>query len=98
MAALGGDVSYDECTEEVSRMPFWAGYWEPPWAGFGWIFPLIGLLFMVVMALFCVRMMSGMMSGGCMTSHGRSNASEMEDLRREVRELKEEIRKLGEKS
>ncbi len=73
-------------------MPFWAGY--GPWGGFGWIFPLIGLLFMVVMAFVCVRMMGGRAGGGCMTSHWRSPADETEALRREVRELKEQIEML----
>ncbi len=75
-------------------MPFWAGY--APWGGFGWLFPLIGLLFMVVMAFACMRMMGGMMGRGCMPDHGRSVAGETEALRREVRELREELRKLRE--
>ncbi len=80
-------------------MPFWSGYWGMPWSGIGWIFPLIGLLFMVVMAVVCMRMMGGMMGRGCMMGHGgQSSAGETEDLRREVRELREEIRKLHEKS
>lgn len=77
-------------------MPMWSGYWGPPWAGFGWIFPLIGLVFMAVVVFFCIRMMSGMSGFGCMGRHGGQNAKEAEDLRREVRELKEEIRKLRE--
>jgi hypothetical protein len=70
-------------------MPMWGGYWGAPWHGFPWIFPLIGLGFMVVMILVCVRMMGG---------HGGHSAGEIEDLRREVRELKDEIRKLRERS
>ncbi len=27
-------------------MPMWGGYWGMPWSGFGWMLPLIGLLFM----------------------------------------------------
>lgn len=79
-------------------MPFWGGYWGAPWSGFGWIFPLIGLLFMVVMVLACMRMMGGMMGGRCMTGHGGQRIGEVEDLRREVRELKEEIRKLRDRT
>lgn len=75
-------------------MPMWSGYWGPPWGGLGWIFPLIGLLFMVVMLFLCLRMMGGMMGGGCMAGHGGHSAGNVEDLRREVRELREEIRKL----
>ena len=79
-------------------MPMWGGYWGPPWAGFGWIFPLIGLLFMVLMVFVCMRMMGSTMRGGCMAGHGGHSASEVEDLRREVRELKDEIRKLRDRS
>ncbi len=75
-------------------MPMWGGYWGPPWGGFGWMFPLIGLLFMVVMVFVCIRMMGGMSGFGCMGRHGGHSPGEAEDLRREVRELKEEIRKL----
>jgi hypothetical protein len=72
-------------------MHMWGGYWGMPWVGFGWIFPLIGILFMVVMAFVCCRMMGRMAGSGCMPGHG--GTGEIEDLRREVRELKEEIRK-----
>ncbi len=74
-------------------MPMWGGYWGAPWSGFGWIFPLVGLLFMVVMAFACFRMM-----GGCMAGHTQHSTGEIEALRREVRELQEEIRKLRERS
>jgi len=77
-------------------MPMWSGYWGPSWVGLGWIFPLIGLVFMVVMVFFCIRMMSGKSGFDCMARHGGQNAKETEDLRREVRELKDEIRKLRE--
>jgi uncharacterized membrane protein len=72
----------------------WGGYWGTPWGGFGWIFPLIGLLFMVVMVFMCIRMMGGMSRFGCMGSHSNQSAGEVEALRQEVRGLKEEIRKL----
>ncbi len=75
-------------------MPMWGGYWGPPWGGFGWIFPLIGLLFMVVMGFVCIRMMGGMSGFGCMGSHGARSAGEVEELRRDVRKLKGEIEKL----
>lgn len=76
-------------------MPMWSGYWGGPWPGFGWIFPLLGLLFMVVMVVLCVRMMGGMGRGGGMPYGGHASG-EREDLQREVRELREEIRKLRE--
>ncbi|HXZ44562.1 MAG TPA: hypothetical protein VEH53_07010 [archaeon] len=74
-------------------MPMWGGYWGMPWGGFGWILPLIGLLFMVGMGLACFRMM-----GGCMTRHGGPTRTEVEGLHREVRDPKEEIRKLRERT
>ncbi len=52
-------------------MPMWNGYWGAPWGWFGWIMPLIGLLFMVMMAFVCFRMM-----GGCMAGHGRRASGE----------------------
>jgi hypothetical protein len=75
-------------------MPMWGGYWGSPWGAFGWIFPLIGLLFMVVMVVVCFRMMGGTSGFGCMSSYGAQAAEETKELRREVLELKEEIRKL----
>jgi uncharacterized membrane protein len=69
------------------------GPWGGPMWGMGWIFPLIGLLFVVLMMVFCVRMMRGM-GGTAMCGHAGRHASEADDLRREVRELREEIQKL----
>jgi hypothetical protein len=77
-------------------MPMWGGYWGAPWGGFGWIFPLIGLLFMVAMAFMCFRMMGGRM-GCCMPDHSGHATGEVEEMRREIRELREEIRKLRER-
>jgi uncharacterized membrane protein len=81
-------------------MPFWGGYWwGQPWGGFGWIFPLIGMLFMVVMVFVCIRMMGGMLGGGgCMGGHRGRSADQADDLRREIQELKEEVRKLRDRS
>ncbi len=79
-------------------MPFWGGYWAQPWGGFGWIFPLIGMLFMIVMVFVCIRMMGGTMGGmgtaGCMGSHRGQSADQTADLQREIQELKEEVRRL----
>jgi hypothetical protein len=68
------------------------------WGGFGWIFPLVGLLFMIVMVLLCFRMLRGMSRMGCMPGQGRPASGEIEDLRREVRELKEEVRRVRERT
>ena len=73
-------------------MHMWGGYWGMPWVGFGWIVPLLGLLFIVVMAFGCFRMMRRMAIGSCMGGHG--GPGEIQDLRREIQELKEEIRNL----
>lgn len=69
--------------------PWGAGMW-----GLWWVFPLLGLLFMVVMMGACFRMMRGMMGGGGMCGRGGDHPSSMEDLRREVRALREEIKQL----
>lgn len=79
-------------------MPMWSGHWGPPWGGIGWLFPLIGLLFMMVMVFMCIRMMGGMSRFGCMGSHSSQSAGEVETLRQEVRDLKEEIGKLRERA
>ena len=75
-------------------MLFWSGYSGSPWWGFGWIFPLIGLLFMVVMAFVCIRMMGGMGAFGCLGGHRGHTIQQADDLRTEIQELKEEVRKL----
>ena len=79
-------------------MPVWSTYWGPPCAGFGWVFPLIGLVFMAVMVVVCMRMMGGVMRGGCMSGHPGQGGSEVEGLRKEVREMKDEIQRLRERA
>ncbi len=74
-------------------MPMWGGYWGMPWGGFGWIFPLIGLAFMVVMAFGCFRIM-----GRCMTHRAGPSTEDIEGLRTEVQELREEVRRLRARS
>ena len=76
-------------------MPFWGGYAGSP-LGLGWAFPLVGLLFMVVMAVVCFRMVGGMARGGCLGGRRGRDSAEAKDLRREVRELREEVRRLRE--
>jgi hypothetical protein len=60
--------------------------------GMGWIFPLIGLIFIIV----CLFAISRFFGGGTGFCGGRRN-NEIEDLRREMRELKDEIAKLRKK-
>jgi len=74
----------------------WAGYWGAPWGGWGWVVPLIGLVFMAVMVFVCVRMMAGMGGSGCMWSRRHPSADDTEALRRELRALKEQIEQLRE--
>lgn len=75
-------------------MPFWAWNWVAPLGGGWWIFPLVGLVIIVVMAFVCLRMMHVMSGFGCMAGHGRKSDDGIEDLRREVREVKQEIQRL----
>lgn len=70
------------------------GPWGAPMWGFGWIFPLLGLLCIAFMMVFFVRMMRGGMGGAWMCGHGGHHPSETDDLRREVRELREEVKQL----
>jgi len=79
-------------------VPVWSTYWGPPCAGFGWTFPLIGLVFMAVMVGVCIRMMGGVMRGCCMPGHPGQRGSELEDLRKEVREMSDEIHRLRERA
>ncbi len=70
------------------------GYWGGPW-GFGWIFPLLGLVLMILMLVTCFRRMGGMPACGCMPGHGTQPPnSEIDALRREVQSLREEVRAL----
>jgi hypothetical protein len=69
------------------------GPWEAPIWGAWWIFPLFGLLFMIVMMMFCARM-RGMIGGGGMCGHGGRHVGGTDDLRREVHDLREEIQRL----
>jgi hypothetical protein len=75
-------------------MPMWGGYWGGPWAGFGWLFPVVGLLFMGVMMLLCFRMMGAMVRRGPAGSDAGNQATEVSELRREMEHLREEIRRL----
>ena len=60
--------------------------------GMGWIFPLIGLVFIIVV-LFAISRFFGRGGGFC----GGRRYDEIDDLRREIRDLKDEIAKLKRK-
>ena len=64
---------------------------HPMW-GMGWIFPLIGLVFIIVV-LFAV---SRFFRGGA-SFCGGTRHDEIEDLRREIRDLKDEVARLKRK-
>ncbi len=67
------------------------GYWGGP-SGFGWVFPLLGLVLMILMIATCFRRMGGMPACGGMRGHeAQPPSSEIEALRREVQELREEL-------
>jgi len=70
----------------------WWWYGPHPMWGMGWIFPLIGLAFMIL-CLFAISRFFGGGAGFC----GGRRYNEIEDLRREMRELKDEIAKLRKK-
>ncbi len=74
-------------------MWMWHGYWGGPWGGFGWIFPLIGLVFMVVMIVVCMHRMGSLRHCGCLPSFRPPAAPEIEALRREIQDLREELHK-----
>jgi hypothetical protein len=71
-------------------MWWWNGLY--PMSGMGWVFPLVGLVFMIMVMFAVFHFFSGR-SGLC----GSRRHNEIEDLRREMGELKDEIVKLRRK-
>ncbi|HZY02721.1 MAG TPA: hypothetical protein VFF02_04425 [Anaeromyxobacteraceae bacterium] len=63
------------------------GTWGMAGGGFWWLVPLVGLVFMAVMAFVCFR------GFGCM-GRRRPTASELSDSQHEVEGLKEDVRNL----
>jgi hypothetical protein len=76
-------------------MPVWGGHAGSP-LGLGRAFPLVGLLFMVVMAVLCFRMVGGKAGGGCRRGNRGPDSDEAHELRRKVEELRAEVRRLRE--
>ncbi len=75
-------------------MGMWHGYWGGPWGG-GWLFPLFGLVLMMLVIATCLRRIGGMPACGCMPGRGTQPPSaETDALRREVESLREELRAL----
>ena len=79
-------------------MPMWDWGWGPPWGGFGWVFPLIGMVIMAIMVFACFRMMGGVAGFGCMGGHRDHSADTIDGLRREILGLREEVRKLRDRT
>ena len=61
------------------------GPWGAPMWGFGWIFPLIGLLICLVLVVAMVRFMGGR-GFLCMGDHRNDTSRDDTELRRELRE------------
>ena len=70
------------------------GPWGAPMWGFGWIFPLVGLIICAVFVVSMVRAMIGGRGFMCMGDHRGHASDEEAELRREIRELREEIKQL----
>ena len=70
---------------------WWWNSPHPMW-GIWWIFPLMGLFFVIVV-LFFISQFFGRRRGFC----GGRRYDEIEDLRREIRELKDEVARLRKK-
>lgn len=71
-------------------MWWWNG--PHPMSGMWWIFPLIGLAFIIIVLFAISSLLSGRV-GFC----GGRRYDEIEDLRREIRGLKDEVAKLRRK-
>ena len=72
------------------------GPWGAPMWGFGWIFPLIGLLLFLICVIAMIRFMSGGRRFMCMGGHDSDGTDEPAKLRREIHELREEVKQLKE--
>ena len=70
------------------------GPWGAPMWGFGWIFPLFGLLIVATCVFVMIRAMSSGHGFMCMGGHGGKERDESAELRREIGELREEIKQL----
>jgi hypothetical protein len=66
----------------------WCGYGGAPLAGFWWLLPFFGFVFMAFMVFVCLR------GFGSWTRRPRRQDSEISELRREVAGLRDELLKL----
>lgn len=69
-----------------------ANMWGPYMWGGWWIFPVIGIIFIIII-LFAISQFFGGRGGFC----SGWKYDEIENLRKEVRELKDEVEKLKRK-
>lgn len=65
--------------------------WEPHMWGFGWIFPVMGALMLLVCLVMAFRLASTGRGFMCMSGRGRDRLA---DIRRDVNALREELRQL----
>ena len=63
--------------------------WGPHMWGWGWIFPVVGFIFMIIMIFGCSGFFRKRNSLG-----GTGRYDNIEDLKREIGELKEQITQL----
>jgi hypothetical protein len=65
----------------------WCGIWGTTGVAYGWILPLIGLVFMGIMFFACFRRF------GCLGGRRRSSG-DLSELQRDLESLKDDVRKL----
>ncbi len=65
----------------------WCGFWGTTAFAYGWILPLIGLVFVGLMLFVCFR------GFGCMGGRRRTSG-DLSGLQRDLESLKEDVRKL----
>jgi hypothetical protein len=63
-------------------------------SGFWWIFPLMGMLMCLAVAVVAVRFIATGRGFMCMGGHRQAGVDETADLRREIQALREEIARL----
>lgn len=71
-------------------------WWSGPYmSGFMWIFPMIGLLFFIVVLFILVQFLSG--RGICGVRPKGYQEEDIEELKKEIKALREEIKELKKK-
>jgi len=68
--------------------------WEPHVWGFGWIFPVMGMVMLLVCLAMAFRVASTGRGFMCMRGYRRMGRDRLADIDRDVNALREEIRQL----